>query len=69
MANSHIEKLIHALREQIDQLAEEQSRAVRWAIYVGMSSDEGAEYDRRQKRIAELMRELKMLQESGGHRA
>jgi hypothetical protein len=42
MLNAHAE-LIEALKRQIDELAEQQSHAVRSAIYLGMSRKEGTE--------------------------
>ena len=61
MPDAH--ELIQALKLQIAELAEEQSHAVRSAIYLGMSRKEGAEYDQRQNKIAELIRQLKALEE------
>ena len=56
-------ELIHALKQQIDELTEQQSHAVKSAIYVRMSRKEGTEYDERQNKIAELIRQLKALEE------
>jgi polyhydroxyalkanoate synthesis regulator phasin len=63
MPNFQIEEVIQALKRQIDELTEQQSRAMRSAIYIGMSRNEGAEYDERLNKIAELMRQLNALQE------
>ncbi len=68
MPNKHVEELIQSLKQEMDDLAEQQSRCVRWAVYDGMSRNESAAYDNRQKRISDLARELKELQESGSRR-
>jgi len=62
MPDAHRE-LIQALKRQIDELAEQQSHAVRSAIYLGMSRKEGTEYDQRQNNITELIRQLKAIEE------
>lgn len=61
-------ELIQALKRQIDELSEQQSHAVRAAIYVRMSRKEGSEYDERQNKIAELIRQLAVLEESADGR-
>lgn len=56
-----IAQIIKRIKQEIDALAEQQSQAVKWAIYTGMSSETAQEYDQRQKRIQELSRELQAL--------
>jgi len=64
MPDRHVEELVQVLKQQIAELAERQSQAVRSAIYLGMSRKEETEYDQRQSKIAELVRQLKVLEES-----
>ncbi|HTS06064.1 MAG TPA: hypothetical protein VMP68_10820 [Candidatus Eisenbacteria bacterium] len=64
MPDRHVEELVQVLKQQIAELAEQQSQAVRSAIYLGMSRKEETEYDQRQSKIAELVRQLKVLEES-----
>ena len=40
---------IHRLKEDIDKLTEEQAKALKLAIYVGMTPDEAQEYDNRRE--------------------
>ena len=56
-----VAEIIKRIRQEIDTLAEQQSQAVKWAIYTGMSSEIAREYDQRQRRIQELSRELQAL--------
>lgn len=56
-----VAEIIKRIKQEIDTLAEQQSQAVKWAIYTGMSSETAQEYDQRQKRIRELGRELLAL--------
>jgi len=64
MPDLPIAESIQALKRQIDELHQQQSHAVRSAIYVGMSRKEQNDYDERQNKIAELLRRLKALEES-----
>jgi lipid II:glycine glycyltransferase (peptidoglycan interpeptide bridge formation enzyme) len=64
MPDLPIAESTQALKRQIDELRQQQSRAVRSAIYVGMSRKEQNDYDERQTQIAELLRRLKALEES-----
>jgi len=63
MPNPPVAELIQSLKEQIDQLAEEQSHAMRSAVYIRMNRKERKEYDERLDKIAELVRQLKALEE------
>jgi len=63
MPDLHLKELIRTLELQIEELNEQQSNAVRSAIYLGMSRKEGTEYDQRQNKIAELIRQLKALED------
>ena len=56
-----VAEIIKRIKLEIDTLAEQQSQAVKWAIYTGMSSETAQEYDQRQMRIQELSRELLAL--------
>lgn len=63
MSDVHGE-LIQALKLQIDELTEQQSHAVRSAIYLVMSRKERTEYDQRQNKITVLIRQLRALEET-----
>ncbi len=60
-----VSEIIKRIKQEIDTLTEQQSQAVKWAIYTGMSSETAQEYDQRQKRIQELSRELLALDGMG----
>ena len=53
---------IDAARQEIDDLRKHQSEAIRSATFIGMTTDEAKDYERRQVRIARLLRELMILQ-------
>jgi hypothetical protein len=53
---------IHRLKQEIGRLTEEQSKALKQAIYVGMTSDEAREYDKRRTRITQLAGQLGKLE-------
>ena len=49
------------IKKEIDKLAQEQSKALGTAVYVGMSRNEAKEYDERAMRIKKLVSELANL--------
>jgi hypothetical protein len=53
---------IHRLKQDIDSLSEQQAEALTTATFVGMTSDEVTEYDKRGEKITELIRQLTLLQ-------
>lgn len=59
-----IDSAVHRLKLEIDDLTEQQSRALQSAIYLGMSPEEARRYDGRRKHIMNLIRELRLLQGS-----
>lgn len=54
---------VHRVKGEIDRLTEQQSDALKRAIYLGMTTDEAKEYDERQRQITELVQELTLLAE------
>jgi hypothetical protein len=52
----------HDLKEEIDRLTQEQVKALRMAVFVGMTSGEAQEYDERRTRITRLNQELAALE-------
>jgi len=57
-------ELIHTIKCEIDRLSEKQAEALKTATYLGMTPDEAKEYDERRERIAELVQQLQLLNES-----
>lgn len=55
---SESENRIRSLREQILTLSDEQNESLRSATFVGMSAEEGKEFDTRQGRLIELIKRL-----------
>lgn len=55
---------VHRLKQEIDRLTDDQSRALKQAIYVGMTPDEAKEYDARRTRITELVQQLAMREKA-----
>jgi len=53
---------IHRIKEKIDQLAEEQDKALQTAIIFGMTPEEARAYEGRRKRITQLVEELFTLE-------
>lgn len=49
---------LHRLRQKIDQLTEQQTEALRTAVYVGMSPSELKAYDDRHAEILQLLQQL-----------
>lgn len=50
------------LKQDIDSLGKQQAEALKIATFVGMTSDEVIEYDKRGEKITELIRDLRLLQ-------
>lgn len=55
---------VHQLRHQIDELTEQQTEALKSAVYVGMSPAEVMAYDGRHSEILRLMQKLAELEDS-----
>lgn len=55
------EHAIHRLQDEIHCLTEEQTDAMETATFIGLTADETDQYDARRARIAELVRELRVL--------
>jgi hypothetical protein len=55
---------IYRLKEDIQWLLEQQAEALKTATFVGMTSDELIEYDKRGEKIKEMIRQLTFLQET-----
>jgi hypothetical protein len=55
---------VHRLKQEIDCLAEEQRKALKLAIYVGMTTAEAKEHDQRWTRISELVQQLRILEKA-----
>jgi hypothetical protein len=49
---------VHRIKEELNILAEQQSKALEKAIYLGIAPDDGKQCDDRRKRISDLMRQL-----------
>jgi hypothetical protein len=54
----------HRLKQEIDRLTEEQAKALKQAIYVGMTPEETKQYDQRRTRITKLLQQLGMLEKA-----
>lgn len=55
---------VHRLKEEIDKLTLQQSKALRMATLVGMTPDEAQEYDARRILILKYVHDLAVLEES-----
>ena len=55
---------IHRLKQDIDSLGEQQAEALKTATFVGMTSDEVIEYDKRAEKITELIQRLALLRKA-----
>ncbi len=51
----------HRLKEEIERLSEQQGEALKTAMFVGMTTDEAKEFDKRGNRITKLVKELAMV--------
>jgi hypothetical protein len=54
-------EFVHQIKQEIDRLAEEQSAALKSAIYLGMSTEHAKAYEQRRNRITKLMEKLRVL--------
>ena len=52
---------VQRIKQQIDSLIGEQSKALQRAVYVGMTRDEAKQYDGRLEKIKKLVGELARL--------
>jgi hypothetical protein len=52
------------LREEVMSLTEQQSEALKDAIYLGMTPAQAKAYDERRKRITRLMQDISVLQQA-----
>lgn len=55
---------VHRIKQEIDSLTEQQSKALEMAIYLGMAPEEAREYDQRRKKIVALVQELAEMQKA-----
>ena len=55
--------VFHRVKGKIDRLTEQQSDALKRAIYLGMTTEEAKKYDERQRQITELVQELTLLEQ------
>jgi hypothetical protein len=55
---------VYKLKQDIDSLSEQQAEALNTAAFVGMSSDEVIEYDKRGEKITEMIRQLALVQKT-----
>jgi len=55
---------IYKLKQDIHSLSEQQAEALQTATFVGMTSDEVIEYDKRGEKITEMIRQLTLLQKT-----
>lgn len=55
---------VQRIKQEIDKLTGEQSKALQLAVYVGMSRDEVKQYDERLEEIKKLVAELANLCEN-----
>jgi hypothetical protein len=54
-------EFVHRIKREIDRLAEEQSAALKSAIYLGMSTEHAKAYDERRNRITKVEEKLRAL--------
>jgi hypothetical protein len=55
---------LERLREEVMSLTEQQSEALKDAIYLGMTPAQAKAYDERRKRITRLMQDISVLQQA-----
>jgi hypothetical protein len=51
----------HRLKEEIQRLSEQQGAALKTAMFIGMTTDEAKEFDKRGGRLTKLVKELAMV--------
>lgn len=54
---------VQRVQQRIDRLSEEQSQAIKQAVYVGMTRDASKKYDERLGKIMKLVAELARLRQ------
>jgi hypothetical protein len=54
---------LQRLKQKIQVLTEEQSKALKSATYLGITPDQARQYDERRNEITELMQEFLQLQQ------
>jgi len=59
---SNTASAIQRLKEDIDKLTEEQAKALKLAIHVGMTPNKAQEYDNRRAKILRYVQDLKTLE-------
>jgi hypothetical protein len=64
MAQHHAQPvdLVHRIKQEIEQLSDQQTEALKTATYVGMSDGEAKEYEHRGDRMNDLIKQLRLLQ-------
>ena len=55
---------VHQIKEELDALVEQQSKALQNAIYLGMTPDEDKQCDQRRKKMTQLMQQLYDLEKA-----
>ena len=55
---------IYKLKQDIHSLSEQQAEALKTATFLGMTSDEVIEYDKRGEKITKMIRRLTLLQKT-----
>ena len=61
---SETAEAVHRLKQEIDRLTQEQAKALKQAIYTGMTPEEAKEYDQCRTRITALVQKLEMLEKT-----
>ncbi len=56
------EHAIHNLQRQIHRLSEEQTDAMETETFVGLTEDEGRQYEQRRAKIMDLVRQLRLIE-------
>ena len=56
---------VHRIKQELDILTEQQSKALQNAIYLGMTPDEDKQCEERRQRIAGLVRQLYEMEKAG----
>lgn len=53
---------VHRLKQEIDRLTQEHAKALKDAVYIGMTQEQAQVYDQRRKKITELIQKLSLLE-------
>jgi hypothetical protein len=62
MNSESSEQAIHSLQDEIRCLTEEQTDAIETETFIGLTADETRAYEFRRARIANLIRQLRLLE-------